>query len=770
MSRILAWLSSLAPSARAWRGAAWGLIIAGGVFVAVLARDELAPRERNVVALLTLLVQLAVAVVGGGLLLLLVALLSSTPRFYRWTLFGLALLLGPPLYYIGTAKLGILVIVVAVALSASLTGAAVSVLTAGRELGAGTKRRATFAALLTGVTMVSLGFFWLLRDGFARESPKDAAIEAPRPEPIDLPNPASPGPFAVRKLNYGSGRDRHRREYGPATDLETKAVDGSPFIERWTGLQGWARTRYWGFDATELPLQGRVFYPEGTGPFPLVLIVHGNHRAEDFSDRGYDYLGELLASRGYIVVSVDENFLNGSAVDLFGFPDLGLKEETDARAWLLLEHLRLWRDWNGAAGNPFAGKVDLERIALIGHSRGGEAVTVAAVFNRLPVYPDDARVPFGYGFHLGAVIAIAPVDGQYKPAGTWAKIENVDYFVLHGSHDADMKSFHGSRVFERVRFTDAAEHFKAGLYIHRANHGQFNTSWGRGDADGFGNLLLNLRPIMSAEDQTRIAKVYISAFLEASLKGVSGYRALFRDHRSAPGWLPGGIFLSQYDDNATRYVCRYEEDIDVTTTTAPGGAIRGTNLADWRESEIKLKWGSLDTRAVSIGWDDARSPLADYSITLPDIGLTIDGASTLTFQLADPAQDPKKPLGAKSEPVPKSLDEGAREKKDREPIDFSIEVADSAGQVARLPLSRRAALQPQIDFQVAKASVFNEHPSSEIVFQVFDLPLAVFLEQNPRLDPTRLRAIRFVFDRTRRGVIVLDDVGFRPGPSAAAVR
>jgi hypothetical protein len=326
-----------------------------------------------------------------------------------------------------------------------------------------------------------------------------------------------------------------------------------------------------------------------------------------------------------------------------------------------------------------------------------------------------------------------------------------------------MKSFHGSRVYQRVLFTDGADHFKAGLYIHRANHGQFNTSWGRGDADGFGNLLLNLRPIMPADDQARIAKVYISAFLEASLKGVEGYRVLFRDHRVAPGWLPDGIFSSQYDDTATRYLCRYEEDIDVTTTTVPGGAIRGNNLTDWRESEIKIKWGSLDTRAVSLGWDAQRA-LADYSITLPEVGLPIDQASMLTFQLADAAQEPSTPLGAAHESKTKSDDDRAGEQKDsHEPIDFSIEVTDAAGRAARLPLSRWAVLQPQIDFQVAKAGLLNEHPTSEIVFQVFDLPLAAFAQVNPLIDPTRLRNVRFVFDRTRRGVIVLDDVGFRPG-------
>ena len=51
--------------------------------------------------------------------------------------------------------------------------------------------------------------------------------------------------------------------------------------------------------------------PEGEGPFPLTLIVHGNHNMIDYSDDGYGYLGSLLASRRIIAVSVDENFLNG---------------------------------------------------------------------------------------------------------------------------------------------------------------------------------------------------------------------------------------------------------------------------------------------------------------------------------------------------------------------------------------------------------------------------------------------------------------------------
>ena len=44
----------------------------------------------------------------------------------------------------------------------------------------------------------------------------------------------------------------------------------------------------------------------------MILTVHGNHGMEHHSDPGYAYLGEHLSSRGFVMVSVDENFINGT--------------------------------------------------------------------------------------------------------------------------------------------------------------------------------------------------------------------------------------------------------------------------------------------------------------------------------------------------------------------------------------------------------------------------------------------------------------------------
>src|SRR3989454_5280398 len=140
------------------------------------------------------------------------------------------------------------------------------------------------------------------------------------------------------------------------------------------------------------------------------MIVHGNHNMADFSDPVYAYLGELLASRGFILASVDENLLNSG---LFHDPP----KQQAVRGWMLLEHLKLWREWNQAPGNPFQGKVDLTRIALMGHSRGGEAAATAAAFNRMKYDPEDANIHFDYGFPIKAVVAIAPARSEERRVG-----------------------------------------------------------------------------------------------------------------------------------------------------------------------------------------------------------------------------------------------------------------------------------------------------------------------------------------------------------------
>ncbi|MGZ5400111.1 MAG: hypothetical protein ACXWDM_08855, partial [Nocardioides sp.] len=123
-----------------------------------------------------------------------------------------------------------------------------------------------------------------------------------------------------------------------------------------------------------------------TGPRPLVVFLHGRHSycydpggdgdgfewpckppfAEIPSHLGYDYIQQVLASQGYATVSIRVNGINAQDFRL-------LDGGADARAQIVQRHLD---HWTTLAGDH---DVDLSRVVLVGHSRGGEGVNRASI-------------------------------------------------------------------------------------------------------------------------------------------------------------------------------------------------------------------------------------------------------------------------------------------------------------------------------------------------------------------------------------------------------
>lgn len=573
--------------------------------------------------------------------------------------------------------------------------------------------------------------------------------------PLDAPDPAASGTFEVETLSYGAGPNPRRPAFGRDRDLSSRTVDATKLLPEWKGLRGEARERYWGFGLDEAPLNALVWAPQGDGPFPLVLIVHGNHGMEDVSDPGYAYLGELLASRGFIVASVDENYINGSWSGDFRGKEMAI------RAWLLLEHLSLWRDWNGEAAHPFEGRVDLERIALVGHSRGGEAVSIARAFDDLPHHPDDATIAFDYGFDIDALVAIAQVDQRYHRR---VELEDVSFLALQGSYDADEPAFHGLRQYNRIALGAGSGHFKAGLYLHGANHGQFNEGWGRKDYGPPGAWLLNLAPIIDPEDQRRVAAVSVAAFLEATLHDDLRYRGLFRDPRRGAAWLPEGIYVHRYTDGSFVPVADFEEDLDVTSASLAGATIRSEGLTLWREEALKHRDGRFQGSAgVVVGWTAGAEPR--YEIELPE-GLPApagDGEAVLTFEIAPSPEKAPAPDAEDGSP-----EEGASEKPEApvpapsdEALAFEVELVDAAGRAVRLSGVDLARVAPPVRVQYMKSAALNRARYQnlwEAVLQTVEVPL------DRVTSPADLRAVRLHFDGTRAGTVILDEIGVRAVP------
>ena len=613
-----------------------------------------------------------------------------------------------------------------------------------------------------------------------RLTPTDADVVLSR-HVLQAPDPGQPGPRSVLTLYYGSGTDKNRPEYRDSLTITTETVDASKLVS--LGGSANERNDYWGFTPKEMPLNARVWYPDGEGPFPLVLVVHGNHNMRDFSDPGYDYLGELLASRGYILASVDENFING-----------GIRGENDARGWFLLKHVQLFERFNQEAGNPFEGKVDTGNIVLIGHSRGGEAVANAAAFNELEYYPDDASLELDFGHDIQGIISIAPVDGQYLPTGRNVVVRDMSYLTFHGSHDGDVTSFHGLRIYDRLEFNDRDDfNFKSAIYVYRANHGQWNTVWGSHDGGPRSGRSLDLRGLIPQEDQRRFAEIYVSAFLDAVTKGDKRYLPIFRDHRVIGEWLPKTMYITRFETSAFRPLATFEEDIDVTSGSEFGVWIRADSMATWKEATLPLRSSnrantsaSQENQAVTLGWNNRiagadttqHGPAAQYTVGLPS-GLaaewSLSEGSTLDFMLGptkavpEPRKDPTTDSTENQVGDRPGSDSGRRggrgEDEDEEDpdVDLSIMVEDSSGRTARVSLSDYGAIRRPLETYVMRradqeASRFQSH--WELILQTYSIPLGDFTAANSSLDLRRLSSVRFVFDRVHAGEVAIDQIGF----------
>lgn len=587
------------------------------------------------------------------------------------------------------------------------------------------RNRAQAAGLAGAVILLAGPLAWAAVPGTTAGLARAELLSAEDVATLALENPGLAGPLAVEALTYGSGADR-RPEFGRDAVLVTPTVDGYDIFAGPGGPLGSFQNWFWQFDMHALPLNGRVWYPAaGSDPLPLVLIVHGNHAAGDYSDPGYAYLGEHLASRGYIAVSVDENFLNGGWLG-------PINGEMPMRAWLLLKHLQQWRAWNDTPGNPFYGRVDLDRVGLVGHSRGGEAAVHAAELNEYAHSPvSSVDGPEAFGFGIRGVVALGPCDGQYQPAGRRVTLRNASYLLINGGHDGDTHTPYGMQQFNRVTWDENPDGFKAFVYLYRANHGQFNTVWGDADVGVVKSTLLNRAPYLSAAEQRQAGQVLITAFLEAAVRGQDGYRAVFYQPDAARAWLPADLNVTQYQDASFVPLATFDAGQPVAEFEAVG--------LTWQKVPLMLRDGETPQRntALRLAWAGAGE--AALRLDVPG-GTRADDALMLDVGVLDDLPGPAA---------------------------VWVEVVDAAGHRVRLPLTRFGALHPRLPVQVMKWAWLSELMdldrktvrTSEDLLQTYALPLAAFAEAEAAFDAAQLAEVAVVFEADGAGGVWVDQIG-----------
>ena len=125
-----------------------------------------------------------------------------------------------------------------------------------------------------------------------------------------------------------------------------------------------------------------------------------------------------------------------------------------------------------SVGTRLTGRLNLDHIGLMGHSKGGEAVSRFLELNvgRQPQY------------NIDGVVALAPSDsgnqapGERAPGTNWA--------VLLPACDGDVFDVQGGNAFERAKAAPQGRRFaKFQWLVAGTNHDWFNTVWYQEDHD-----------------------------------------------------------------------------------------------------------------------------------------------------------------------------------------------------------------------------------------------------------------------------------------------
>jgi acetyl esterase/lipase len=154
--------------------------------------------------------------------------------------------------------------------------------------------------------------------------------------------------------------------------------------------------------------KARVFQPDGDGPFPTLLHIHGGAWTRGDRTRNI-VLCEALAARGVVVAAIDVH-----APPVGSYPSAMRDVNVGAR-------------WLKAHAAEFNGS---DRIGAIGTSTGGHQAILCGMQPRRPEYSDLPSEP-GVDASLAYVVAIWPVIDPLARYHLVVADQNEDYTWAH---------------------------------------------------------------------------------------------------------------------------------------------------------------------------------------------------------------------------------------------------------------------------------------------------------------------------------------------------
>ena len=520
-------------------------------------------------------------------------------------------------------------------------------------------------------------------------------------------------------------------------------------------------------------LKASVHYPTGLagGPYPLIVFLHGRHatcyrgttatlrwpclsnETAIPSYQGYDYIAQNLASNGYIVISISANGINAKDNNV---TDLGMQ----ARAELIQRHLQQWNTFNtvGAApfGTKFVGKVNLQKVGTMGHSRGGEGVVKHYVYNT------SQGSPYG----IKAVFPLAPVDFNRPVANRTALAVALPYC------DGDVNDNQGVHFYDDARYNVAGDLSpKHTIQVMGANHNYFNTVWtpglfpaGTADDWGFttggsldpqcGTVAGNHR--LTAAQQRGVGLAYISAVMRTYVGGESQFVPyLTGEAAPPPSAQTTDLHVSYHapDTAATRRdVNRLLTSTNLTTNTL-GGATTQTGMTPHdlcggpspqpqhclpaTQSTARQPHTTVSARATTVrglsqlrtGWS---ALTATYTNDLPTGARNVSAFRWLTFRVSVNFADTRNALGAAQ--------------------NFTVRLTDGTGATSSVTVANYS--------DVLFYPPGTVGPVPKVLLNTARIPVTAFSGVNL----SDIRSVQFRFDQKTSGALLISDLAFSSAP------
>ena len=442
--------------------------------------------------------------------------------------------------------------------------------------------------------------------------------------------PDKVGPYGVGTVDY----------------LDENGISGITDPQGITGPQypiklGWARIKY---PATATGV-GTPVAPGG--PYPIALFMHGRHANCQVggidpncapanripSHEGYDYIMDTLASQGIFCISISTHDIQA---------DDGVWNY-NVRGRLVLKFLDKLRDWTTMGNDPFGGlfngHLDMSKVAISGHSRGGEGVVAA----------DQLNVNWPNPHSIVAVNAIAPTDQDgaldYKP--------RAPYYLLLGARDGDLWNMQGLRTYDHSYAQGVPNRkMKATGFVYGANHNFFNTIWTDAANLGMPNPWLGAKddcddaPTVDQPDrcqlkmpatvQRQVALSTITAFFRWHLQGAAGYREVLTGVLEPAAMDNNNVFWT-FQDEQRNAIDNFEQQppLDPAQNTV-GGLATAIGASTFEERLLNAG-----------GWVGSTSynpipPLVDNAFFHDTIGLKLKAPMPIVYETdipAGPARD-----------------------------------------------------------------------------------------------------------------------------------